>query len=205
MSDNGNVNGNGDNGSTAYWVDGLPEGWAEMTGETVGSKWRNVRETGGSKLLFAPDLNDEGLWDDMLDEDDTITFDFIDIALPSLAATPYSTAILAQRKWATQGVSRIIAGDQISGTIECPGEVYAAIASMISVYGTARIEIPNQGWFSQWRVAILSVDGPALMDGDRMTGTLVLTVTNTGADFKSEVGPVFGMIDDEEEVTPSPP
>ena len=52
---------------------------------------------------------------------------------------------------------------------------------MIGAKGTARVVIPSQGVFSQWRVAILSVDGPSLVDGDRMTGSLVLTVTNTWA------------------------
>jgi hypothetical protein len=50
-----------------------------------------------------------------------LTFDFLDIGLPSLAASAYSTQLLAQRKMATQGVSRIIAGDSITGTIECSG------------------------------------------------------------------------------------
>ena len=163
----------------------LPENWQEMTAKQVGSSTRNVNEPGGSRLLLHLDINVDGI-------DNPMTFDFIDISLPSLAATAYSTQLLAQKKWATQGVSRIISGDQISGTIECPGAVYAQIAGLIGAKGTARIEIPNQGWFSQWRVGILSVDGPSLMDGDRMTGTLVLTVTNTGSDDMSEMGPVFG-------------
>lgn len=163
----------------------LPTGWQQMTGKQVGSDARNVNEPGGSLLLLHLDIDVEGISNPM-------KFDFIDISMPSLAASAYSTQLLAQKKWATQGVSRIISGDQISGTIECPGAVYAQIAGLIGAKGTARIEIPNQGWFSQWRVGILSVDGPSLMDGDRMTGTLVLTVTNTGADDMSEMGPVFG-------------
>ena len=63
---------------------------------------------------------------------------------------------------------------------------------MIGAKGTARIEIPSQGWFSQWRIALLSVSGPAIADGDRMTGSITLTVTNTAPDDKSEMGPVFG-------------
>lgn len=163
----------------------LPSTWAEMTSKTVGSSTRNISEPGGSKLLLHLDIAVAGI-------DNPMTFDFIDIGLPSLAASAYSTQLLAQKKWATQGVSRIISADQISGTIECPGETYAQIAGLIGASGTARIEIPNQGWFSQWRVSILSVDGPALVDGDRMTGTLVLSVTNTAPDYKSEMGPVFG-------------
>ena len=163
----------------------LPTGWAEMTGKSVGSSVRDTNEPGGSTLKLHLDIPVDGITNPM-------TFDFLDIGLPSLAASAYSTQLLAQKKWATQGVSRIISGDSITGTIECPGAVYAQIAGLIGAKGTARIEIPNQGWFSQWRVAILSVDGPGIQDGDRMTGSLVLTVTNTGPDDKSEMGPVFG-------------
>ena len=163
----------------------LPAGWAEMTGKSVGSAVRDTNEPGGSTLKLYLDVAVDGITNPM-------TFDFMDIGLPSLAASAYSTQLLAQKKWATQGVSRIISGDSITGSIECPGSVYAQIAGLIGAKGTARIEIPNQGWFSQWRVAILSVDGPGIQDGDRMTGSLVLTVTNTGPDDKSEMGPVFG-------------
>jgi len=163
----------------------LPNSWAEMTSKSVGSSARNTNEPGGSKLMLALDVTVEGV-------DQPMEFDFIDIGMPSLQATAYSTQLLAQKKWATQGVSRIIASDQISGTIECPGEVYAMISGLIGAKGTARIEIPNQGWFSQWRVAILSVDGPSLTDGDRMTGSLILTVTNTAPNDQDEMGPVFG-------------
>ena len=163
----------------------LPTGWEEMTSTKIGSTARNTNEPGGSKLLVSLDVTVAGIPDPM-------TFDFIDFGLPSLQGSAYSTQLLAQKKWATQGVGRIIAGDQISGTIECPGEVYAMIMGLIGAKGTARIEIPTQGWFSQWRVAILSVDGPAIQDGDRMTGSLVLTVTNTAPDDQSEMGPVFG-------------
>lgn len=165
----------------------VPSNWAPMTGDVIGSAKRDVQEAGGSTLQLYLDAAVEGMTNPM-------TFDFIDISLPSLAASAYSTALLAQKKWATQGVSRIIAGDQITGTIECPGAVYAMIAGLIGAEGTARIEIVTQGVYSQWRVAILSVDGPTLVDGDRMTGSLVLTVTNTGPDHKSEVAPVFGAI-----------
>ena len=166
----------------------LPQGWQQMSSKQIGSTTRNTNEPGGSRLLLYLDSVPSDYPTEQL-----MTFDFIDIGLPSLAATSYSTQLLAQRKWATQGVSRIIAGDSISGTIECPGEVYQKIASLIGAKGTARIEIPSQKWFSQWRVAILSVDGPSLVDGDRMTGSLVLTVTNTGPNDRDEMGPVFGI------------
>ena len=163
----------------------LPTGWATMTSVQVGSASRDTNEPGGSKLLISLDVAVEGITDPM-------TFDFMDIGMPSLQASAYSTQLLAQKKWATQGVSRIIAGDQITGTIECPGPIYQQIAGLIGAKATARIEIPNQGWFCQYRVAILSVDGPPIQDGDRMTGSLSLTVTNTASDDKSEMGPVFG-------------
>ena len=171
----------------------LPSTWTQMTSKKIGSEFRNTNEPGGSRLL----LNLDELPSDVTDPEgdalsNPITFDFLDIGLPSLAASSYSTQLLAQRKWATQGVSRIIAGDSITGTIECSGFTYALMISLIGAKGTARIEIPNQGWFSQWRVAILSVDGPALQDGDRMTGSLVLTVTNTAPNDKDEMAPVFG-------------
>lgn len=168
----------------------LPLGWSAMTSKQVGSTTRNTNEPGGSKLKISLDLVVEGISDPM-------ELDFIDFALPSLQASAYSTQLLAQRKWATMGVSRIISGDQIRGSIECSGATYAMLAGLIGAKATARIEIPNQGWFSQWRVAILSVDGPSIVDGDRMTGALVLTVTNTAPDDKAEMGPVFG------EYTPS--
>ena len=163
----------------------LPTGWATMTSVQVGSASRDTNEPGGSKLLISLDVGVEGITDPM-------TFDFMDIGMPSLQASAYSTQLLAQKKWMTMGVSRFVDSDQLSGTIECAGATYAMLAGLIGAKATARVEIPNQGWFSQWRVAILSVDGPAIRDGDRMTGNLVLTVTNTAPDDKSEMGPVFG-------------
>jgi len=163
----------------------LPAGWATMTSKQVGSATRDTNEPGGSKLLLSLDLVVAGI-------SDPLVLDFTDFSLPSLKANAYSTMLLAQKKWATMGVSRIIDGDQISGSIECAGETYAMLAGLIGAKATARIEIPNQGWFSQWRVAILNVSGPEIKDGDRMTANLVLTVTNTAPDDKSEMGPVFG-------------
>ena len=163
----------------------LPAGWSEMTSKQIGSSTRDTNEPGGSKLLIHLDVTVAGL-------DDPLTFDFIDFGLPALQASAYSTQLLAQKKWTTMGVSRIIGGDQIRGSIECAGATYAMIAGLIGAKGTARIEIPNQGWFSQWRIAILSVDGPSISDGGRMTGNLILTVTNTAPDDQSEMGPVFG-------------
>lgn len=163
----------------------LPNGWTQMDANQIGSTTRDTNEPGGSRLMLYLDAAPTGMTNPM-------TFDFTDLGLPSLAATAYSTALLAQRKWATQGVSRIIGGDSITGTIECAGATYASIMSVIGAKGTARIEIPTQKWFSQWRVAIMSVDGPTIADGDRMTGSLVLTVTNTGPNDKDEMGPVFG-------------
>lgn len=164
----------------------FPSNWTAMTSKQVGSKTRDTSEPGGSRLQFFLDVGIDGIIDNPM------TFDFIDISLPSLSATAYSTQILAQKKWATQGVSRIIQGDAITGTIECSSSTYQQLMAVIGAHGTARIEIPNQGWFSQWRVALLNVDGPSLVDGDRMTGSLSLTVTNTAPDYKSEMAPVFG-------------
>lgn len=171
----------------------LPSTWTQMTSKKIGTEFRNTNEPGGSRLLLNLDELPTGITDPAGGAlANPLTFDFLDIGLPSLAASAYSTQLLAQRKWATQGVSRIIAGDSITGTIECSGFTYALMISLIGAKGTARIEIPNQGWFSQWRVAILSVDGPSLQDGDRMTGSLVLTVTNTAPNDKDEMAPVFG-------------
>jgi len=163
----------------------LPLNWSAMTSKQVGSDTRDTNEPGGSKLLISLDVAVAGI-------DDPMELDFIDFSMPGLRASAYSTALLAQKKWETMGVSRIIGSDQIAGSIECAGATYAMLAGLIGAKATARIEIPNQAWFSQWRVAILSVDGPAIRDGDRMTGNLVLTVTNTAPDDKSEMGPVFG-------------
>lgn len=171
----------------------VPSTWTAMTSKKIGSAFRNTNEPGGSRLFLQIDDLPTDITDPAGDAPaNPLTFDFLDIGLPSLVASAYSTQLLAQRKWATQGVSRIIAGDSITGTIECSGFTYALMVSLIGAKGTARIEIPNQGWFSQWRVAILSVDGPALQDGDRMTGSLVLTVTNTAPNDKDEMAPVFG-------------
>ena len=163
----------------------VPHGWAEMTSSQIGSDTRDTNEPGGSKLLISLDIPVQNV-------DDPLALDFLDFSMPGLKAAAYSTALLAQKKWMTMGVSRIVDSDQISGTIECSGATYGMLMGLIGAKATARIEIPNQGWFSQWRVAILSVDGPAIRDGDRMTGNLVLTVTNTAPDDKSEMGPVFG-------------
>ena len=168
----------------AYDAD-LPTGWAPMTSKQVGSSTRDTNEPGGSKLMISLDIVVQGISDPLI-------LDFMDISLPSLKASAYSTALLAQKKYLTMGVSRIIDTDQISGTIECSGATYAMLAGLIGAKATARIEIPNQGWYSQWRVAILSVGGVPLKDGDRMTDTLTLTVTNTAPDDKAEMGPVFG-------------
>lgn len=173
-------------GATPHY---LPADWEDMTSVQVGTDTRDVNEPGQSKLKISLDLTVPGV-------DDPLILDFIDFGLPSLQASAYSTALLAQKKWATMGVSRIISGDSINGTIECSGPTYAMLAGLIGSKGTARIEIKNQGWFSQWRVAILSVSGPQIADGDRMTGSLVLTVTNTAPDDKSEMGPVFGTYTD---------
>lgn len=167
----------------------LPTGWETMSSVQVGSDTRNTNEPGGSKLMISLDVAVEGV-------DDPLILDFIDFSLPSLKASAYSTALLAQKKWATMGVSRIIDGDQIAGSIECSHATYQMLAALIGAKATARIEIPNQGEFSQWRVAILSVDGPAIRDGDRMTSSLILTVTNTAPDDISEMGPVFGTYTD---------
>lgn len=166
----------------------LPSNWSPMTSVQIGSSFRNTSEPGRSRLYIHFDIDVDGV-------DNPLLLDFMDISLPSLAGRSYSTALLAQKKWETQGVSRTIAGDSITGTIECPGEVYEILVGFIGANGTARIEIPNQLWFSQWRVAILSVDGPGLIDGDRMTGSLVLTVTNTGPNGRDEMGPVFGDLE----------
>lgn len=174
----------------------LPVGWAEMTSVQVGTDTRNTSEPGGSKLLISFDEPLPTYGDDV-EVDDPMMLDFIDFTMPSLKATAYSTALLAQKKWMTMGVSRLVDSDQISGSIECSGATYAMLSALIGSKGTCRIEIPNQGWYSQWRIALLSVDGPPVRDGDRMTGNLVLTVTNTAPDDKSEMGPVFG------EYTPS--
>lgn len=163
----------------------LPANWATMTSKMVGSETRDTNEPGGSKLLISLDVAVSGV-------DDPLELDFMDFSLPSLKASAYSTALLAQKKWMTMGVSRLVDSDQIAGSIECSCATYAILVGLIGAKATARIEVPNQGQFSQWRVAILSVDGPAIRDGDRMTGNLVLTVTNTAPDDKSEMGPVFG-------------
>ena len=163
----------------------LPVGWTAMPSTQIGSDTRDTDEPGQSTLKISLDLAVEGV-------DEPLVLDFIDFSLPSLQASAYSTSLLAQKKWATMGVSRIIAGDSIQGTIECSGATYEMLSGLIGAKGTARIEIPGHGWFSQWRVAILSVSGPAIADGDRMTGSLHLTVTNTAPDDRSEMGPVFG-------------
>ena len=168
----------------------LPAAWEDMTSSQVGTDTRDTSEPGQSKLLISLDLAP------IENVDEPLILDFIDFALPSLQASAYSTALLAQNKWATMGVSRIISGDSITGTIECSGPTYWMLAGLICAKGTARIEIKNQSWYSQWRIAILSVSGPQLTDGDRMTASLTLTVTNTAPDDKSEMGPVFGTYTD---------
>ena len=170
----------------------LPIGWEGLTSIQIGSEFRDTSEPGGSRLMLNMDYKLTGVANPM-------TMDFMDISLPSLSAQAYSTQLLAQRKWATQGVSRIIQGDQITGTIECPVKLYEELIAFTGGGATARIEIPAQSRFEQWRVSLLAVDGPSLQDGDRMTASIVLTVTNTGPDEKSEMGPVFGDYVESEE------
>ena len=164
----------------------LPTNWAVMPSVKIGSSTRNTSEPGGSVLKIS--------FDDAstLSIDDPLVMDFIDFSLPALKANAYSTVLLAAKKWQTMGVSRLIDSDQISGTIECPMETYEKLSGLIGSKGTARIEVPTQGRFCQWRIALLSVDGPQIKDGDRMTGNITLTVTNTAPDDQSEMAPVFG-------------
>jgi hypothetical protein len=166
----------------------LPSNWTTMTSVQIGSSQRNTSEPGRSRLYVHFDIPVDGV-------DNPMLMDFLDITLPSLAATSYSTALLAQKKWATQGISRIVGSDTITGTIECPAAVYETLSAFLGAKATARIEVPNHLKFSQWRVGLLSVDGPGIVDGDRMTASLVLSVTNTAPNDKDEMGPVFGDLD----------
>ena len=79
-------------------------------------------------------------------------------------------------------------------TIKCSGGNYAMLMGLISANGTARIALPEPGWFSQWRVAVLDVDHPCVFDTDHMTGNLTFTVTNTAPDGHSVMGPEFGNL-----------
>lgn len=174
----------------------FPSGWAQMTSKQVGSDTRDTREPGGSYLQLVLDDQTLGFGTQYASQSAATqryiyTFNCIDIQLPSLQAQAYSTALLSQYKWLTSQVSRLVDADQISSTIECSAEEYAQLASAIGEAGTARITIPNQHVAIQFRVSILNVDGPSLVDGDRMTATLVLTVTNTAPDGVSEMGPVI--------------
>jgi hypothetical protein len=64
----------------------------------------------------------------------------------------------------------------------------------IGEHGIARIEArPFMQWL-QFRVAVLSTPGGTYTNGDRVTGTLTLTVTNSSADGKQEVAPMFGTL-----------
>ncbi|MCL2103532.1 MAG: hypothetical protein FWH21_00520 [Kiritimatiellaeota bacterium] len=153
-----------------------------MSGTAIGSANRDVREPSGTTLHFKPD------------DGEIIGFDVIDLTLPDLSATSYSTVLLAQQKWATQGISRIIEGGQITATIECPTPVYTELMEHIGEHGIARIEArPFMEWL-QYRVAIMTTPGGTYTNGDRVTGTLTLTVTNSSADGKSEIGPMWGAL-----------
>lgn len=88
--------------------------------------------------------------------------------------------------------------NQMTCTFKCRGKIYAKLMMLISererLRGTVRIELPDLGWFSQWRVAVLNVEDAHMYDADHMTGNLTFTVTNTAPDGRSEMGPVFGNL-----------
>ena len=103
----------------------VPVGWTAMTSKQVGSDTRDTNEPGGSRLLISFDAAAA------LNLDDPMELDFMDFGLPSLKASAYSTALLAQKKWMTMGVSRIVDSDQISGSIECAGATYGVLMGLI--------------------------------------------------------------------------
>ena len=113
----------------------LPANWTAMPSTQIGTNTRDTDEPGQSTLKISLDVAVNGVAEPLI-------LDFIDFSLPSLQASAYSTALLAQKKWATMGVSRVIAGDSIQGTIECSGPTYAMLSALIGAKGTARIEIP---------------------------------------------------------------
>lgn len=68
---------------------------------------------------------------------------------------------------------------------------YSTIIDFLGVNATARIELPSECRFGQWRVAIQSIDP--------QSNTLVLAITNTAQEHRSITPPVFGVYDPEKE------
>ena len=65
----------------------VPSNWTAMTSKKIGSEFRNTNEPGGSRLLLQIDDLPTGITDPAGGAlANPLTFDFLDIGLPSLAA-----------------------------------------------------------------------------------------------------------------------
>jgi hypothetical protein len=136
--------------------------------ELAFEKWRSIGSVpDGSMLLFSADLQIDGIPDEM-------RFGLLDLDLRDCGPREPD--------------------GRMTCTIKCPGKTYAMIMALISARGTIRIELPDPGWFSQWRVAVSAVDHPCVYDADHMTGNLTFAVTNTAPDDCSVMRPVFGNL-----------
>lgn len=136
--------------------------------ELAFNNWRSIGSVpDGSMLLFSLDLAVEGM-------PDPLQFELLYLDLRGCGPRE------------PDGV--------MTCSIKCSGETYAIIMALISAKGTIRIELPDPGWFSQWRVGVLAVEDACVYDADHMTGNLTFTVTNTAPDGRSVMEPVFGNL-----------
>ena len=136
--------------------------------ELAFEKWRSIGAVSdGAMLLLSLDLVVEGI-------PDPLRFELLDLDLRDCGPREPD--------------------GRMTCTIKCPGETYAMIMAHISAKGTIRIELPDPGWYSQWRVGVLAVEDACVYDADHMTGNLTFTVTNTAPDGRSVMEPVFGKL-----------
>ena len=156
--------------------------WAPMDPGTPIGQNRNVREPSGSTLHYKPD--------NVLFTE--IEFNVIDISLPDFSAPIYSTVLLANKNWGTVAVGRLAEGGQLGATIECPLEVYATLVTYIGQSGLVLVDADAAGMGRfQCRAALAQVGGPSLSNGDRVTTSVTIAVTNTSADGTREIPPKF--------------
>jgi len=173
-------------------ITAAPGKWEAMTGIQSGSDTRNVRESSGTQCIMY--LDDPLTGQPNPVTPDTLKFDHIDLTEPEATASAYSTTLLSSVEYETMAVGRLKAGGQISANIECSAKTYAKLTNRISRTGVAVIIIPSQRRFSQYRVALLGIGAPTHANGDRVTSTLTIAVTNSSADGEYEIGPVFGAV-----------
>ena len=155
--------------------------FAAMSSKVIGSGERDVREPYQATLTFKTDVGGA-----------TLIFDVIDMTLPDVMATLYPTVALAQTRYVTKGVSRVIDLGSVSANIECPIKTYAKLMVRTGYTGLCTIDASvSQGAIVDFRAAIEKVTGATMVNNDRMKAFVTIAVTNSDANGMWEMEPVF--------------